>query len=756
MRVRTRIRIICLTAPAVCIATAAAGQAAAKDTSVTPAGAAAASKAHADSMTAASVAGSQLPSLGASSFIGGGTLGYRSFSTEPSLLARAKFEEYKAVPTGPVLLDFHLGYTADDSLSVLQFNGTNVGQLDQALRFRGNNPGLFDVQLRWDRVPHTFSTNARSLGSEPSPGFFILPNPRPDTAAWNRTSPYLSPVRTEWNVVKGVTAFTPSPEWDHRLEYTNIRKTGDRPMGMAFGSPGNNLREILEPIDQTMHDVKLTESYAGTRFQMMAMYDFSLFANHYTSATSDNPLVSTDNATAGAARGRTALAPTNHAHTGVLTAGLSLPLRTRLTASGSYSLWNQDEPFIPVTINSAITSPLIGQIPVSLGAHSGTSSITLSGASRPLSPLTLTARFRTFSFRDRVNVDSLPILIVNDRSIAAGEEREQLPFTRRNADAGAAWRMSRLPVTVSAGYGWEYWTRSEARNVAHLAEASPRAAMDITPFDWMSLDASYTTGRRRIHGEYLQNTTSDLPLHRRFDQANRNRERSNLLATFIPRDQIVVSGSWSVGHDEYPDSPYGLQSDRTNIVGGDVSWSPIQRFSVAGSLTREVFHTRLQSKYRTTGQLDNPTYDWIANNNDVVRTAGGSVRVTVLPDRLEVGGRFDWSHARFLMATYNPLTPTGGTATQNFNATASDLPVVTQQYQPMSVFATYLVSSQWTMTVRFDNERWSQNDFRTLGLLPAEGNGIFLGNNLDDYRAAYFTLALTYRPTLLRIPRPAL
>ena len=757
MRVRTRIFGIALAGVTALVATAtAAGQVpkAAGDTTATARRSA--SKSGADSTKDAVLSGSQLPSLGPRSLIGGGEIGYRSFSDEPIGLARAKLEEYKAVPSGPVLLNFLLGYTAGDSISVFQANGANVGQRDQTIRLRGNSPGLYDLQMRWDRVPHTFSTNARSLGSEASRGVFVLPNPRPDTAAWNRTSPYLSPVRTLWNAVKGAAAYTPSPKWDLRAEYMNIGKTGNRPMGMSFGSPGANLREILEPIDQTMHDVKLTEAYSTRRVQVVGMYNLSVFSNRFRSVVSDNPLVATDQATAGAARGRTALAPSNHAQTGVLNAAVSLPRRTRLTVSGSYSLWSQDEPFIPVTINSAISSPLIAQIPKSLGGHSGTSSVNLSGVTRPLAPLTLTARFRTFSFRDRVDVEAVPIIIVNDRSIAAAEERESLPYTRRNTDVGASWRVMRLPLTFSAGYGWETWKRSEARNVADLREQSPRVAMDLGLFQWANLNASYTTARRRIHGEYIQNTPNDLPLHRRFDQANRDRERTNLLATVTPLDQLILSGTWAVGHDEYPDSPYGLQSDRSNLEGGDISWVPTQRLSVTAGLTRELFHTRLRSKYRTTGQLDNPTYDWVANNRDIVRTASAGFRATLLPDRLEAGARFDWSSARFRMATFNPTTPTGGTATQNFNATASDLPLVTQKYQPMSLFATYLVQSDWGLTVRYDTERWAQNDFRTLGLVPAEGNGIFLANNLDDYRAGYFTISVTYRPRVLRLSRPAL
>jgi hypothetical protein len=270
------------------------------------------------------------------------------------------------------------------------------------------------------------------------------------------------------------------------------------------------------------------------------------------------------------------------------------------------------------------------------------------------------------------------------------------------------------------------------------------------------LNASYTTGRRRIHGEYIQNTPVDNPLHRRFDQADRDRERTNFIATLTPLDQIVLSGTWSVGHDEYPNSAFGLQSDRSNVEAGDISWMPSPRFSVDGSLTHERFLTRLRSKYRATGQLDNPTYDWVANNRDDIRTVSGGFRATIIPDRLEAGGRIDASRARFVMATFNPLTPTGGTAAQNFAATASDLPVVTQKYQPMSLFATYLLHRDWGVTLRYETERWAQNDFRTFGLLPAEGNGIFLGNNLDDYNARFFVISVSYRPRLLRVARPAL
>ena len=313
-----------------------------------------------------------------------------------------------------------------------------------------------------------------------------------------------------------------------------------------------------------------------------------------------------------------------------------------------------------------------------------------------------------------------------------------------------------MPLTFSAGYGWETWKRSEARNVADLREGSPHFSLDVGVFDWMSLRSSYTTGRRRIHGEYIQNTTDDQPLHRRFDQADRDRERTNLLATVTPLDQLTMSGSWTVGHDEYPHSAYGLQSDRNNMQEGDISWALTDRFSVDGSLTNERFLTRLRSQYRANGRLNNPTYDWVANNHDEIRTVSAGFRAAFVPDRFEAGGRLDASRAKFRMATFNPLTPTGGTATQNFAATASDLPLVTQKFQPMMLFATYFVTPEWEMTFRYETERWAQNDFRTLGLQPSTGNAIFLGNNLNDYNARFITISISYRPRLRRVARPAL
>jgi len=683
----------------------------------------------------------------------GAEIGGGNGAKQPSFLQRGKLEEYKSVPKGFLVRDFYLGYQPPDSFRTFKVTGSNVGQTDQSIAGRATQPGLFDVRLQWDRVPHMFSSNARSLGTQSEANVFVLPNPRPDTGAWNRTSPYLDPIRLRWDDVKLATTYTPSPRWDLKLDYLNIAKSGQRPMGMAFGSPGNNLREILEPIDQRTNDVKVSQAYTSDRLQWTAMYNLSMFHNGFTSVTSDNPLLIQDTPTSGSSRGRTALAPDNVAHTAVVNAALSLPVHTRMNIGGSYAWWHQNAPFIPPTINSAITDQRISGLPHSLGGVSGTSSFNISATSRPISGLAASLKFRQFAFRDHVDVDSVPVLIVNDRSISPGTERDRFPSTRNNSDASLTYRFQ--PLLFGVGYNWDHWRRNqETRNVWRTNDNTARASVDFDALDWLSLRTVYSKAHRRASDPYNQNTPDDLPEHRRFDQADRNRERTSMIALVTPWKGVSLSGNWGVGHDEYPASAYGTQSDHSTMLGGDASWAPSDRFSIDAGYSRETFLTRLRSRYRVTGQLTNLSYDWVADNRDRVATTSAGFEAVVIPDRLEAGGRIDASRARFVMATYNPTTPTGGTTTQNLAATASDLPVITQNLQPMSLFARYHLSADWAATLRVQTERYDQNDFRTLGLLPAEGNGIFLGNNFENYNVTYVILTVSFRPSLLKLTRP--
>ncbi len=681
-----------------------------------------------------------------------GEFGIRPFIDPLTPRQRGKFFEYRDVKAGLVVPSFNLNYTPD-GFHKSSLDARNVGQLDQSLHLRTLEPGRYDVRLEWDRIPHTYSTTARSWYRETSPGILRLATPRPDSNAFN-AAPYLTPVRAIWNPVKLSVALTPSQQWDFKADFTRIAKTGDIPQSMTFRGSSGPAAEFLAPIDQTVSEMKLSESYAVTRYQVMATYDLSVFQNSIPSITVDNPQVSTD-AVAQAARGRMGGAPNNVAHTGTVIGGLNLPSSTRLTAAASYATWRQNARFIGGTVNTAITDPLLAQIPPSLGADAHTTVLSGGVTSRPWRNVTVAAHYRSYDFTDHVANQTMPIVVVADRTIDTNVTVDRMPYTRTNGDASVRWRLL-SPVALNVGLNWNGMKRdAEVRDRARVNETSPHVSIDLTGLYWASFRATYATARRR-GSDYTQQPAEDNQAFRRFDEADRDRTSTSLMATLMPLDEISLSGSWDVGHDEYVNSPFGLQSDRSAVASGDIVWMPDQAFTLGADLTREMYYNRLQSQYRSGDQPNNPTYIYVNNNQDVITTMGVNFTAEFVPDRLTGGGSFELSRAHVHIFNYNPTTPSGGTASRNTAALAYDFPMVTESLQPLSLYLQYRLSTDWSFTARYQNELYSQNDYETGTLKPSTGNFVFLGNNYQNYNAQFFTLTFTFRPGALRTLRPTL
>ena len=413
--------------------------------------------------------------------------------------------------------------------------------------------------------------------------------------------------------------------------------------------------------------------------------------------------------------------------------------------------------------------------------------VNLTATSRPITTLTLSARYRLYEFRDEAAVKTMPIFILGDRTVPTTTSLvERDPFTRTYGDASAIWRA--LPsVSVIAGMEYDAMTlEAEERNAEHYRENTPRVGVDFNGLSWLTLRTMYTKGWRK-NGGYHQNDTIFLNSFRRFDLNNRTRERLTMIAELTPVDQVSISGTWRLGRDEYPDSvtservpetsyippsiaqaSYGVQSDRSAMVGADIEWSPINRFTVGAGYSREEFKNRMRARYRTPTNLNNDTYDWVANNRDLITVASANFDAILLPDKLEAGGTYEISKSRFVMASVNPKTPTGGTASDIASATAYNLPVVTQKLQPVNLFLRYKLTPDWAATLRYQSELFGQNDFRTLGtylngkvgvgdgLQPGLGNHVFLGNSLQGYDAHFLTVTLTWRPGAIKLGRSTL
>ncbi len=152
--------------------------------------------------------------------------------------------------------------------------------------------GLWETGFEWDQMRHLFSTDAKMLETETRDGVWTLPTPRPPLGAYNQI-PFRDEIGVQWNTARMFFRLTPTPDVDIFAEYTQLRKDGDIPMGMAFGSPGNNFFEVLQPIDQTIHELKLQATWAKEQWQLQFVYTLSIFENDLPFMRADNPCAST-------------------------------------------------------------------------------------------------------------------------------------------------------------------------------------------------------------------------------------------------------------------------------------------------------------------------------------------------------------------------------------------------------------------------------------------------------------------------------
>jgi MtrB/PioB family decaheme-associated outer membrane protein len=688
-------------------------------------------------------------------------LGGRFFLHEVDRTERAFFERYRDLEKGLILPNFRLWYLASNAKTLVEARALNAGYADQRYTVTASRLGTWRMQYERDQTPHLFSTNGYMLGAETSRGVYSLPDPRPTTTDWNaavgNTNFLLSSIGFRSDRDRVSFRVTPGVGWSLQARYDHVRRHGDRPIGMSFGSPGNNTREIPEPVDHVMHAIRITPAYAGRRYQLQLSYDYSAFDNETPRVLADNPLVAASTATGGAATGSTGLAPDNHAHTVTLNAGVSLPLLARV--AGSYAIgWRvQDQRFEPYTINTAISVDTLNRLralPANLDGDVRTSTLFLTGSARPVGPVSLSVRHRRYELDDRTPALTVPGRVVSDRSLSIGDmHRENYSHTRKDTGIEGRWRLTDW-IAMNAAYQWQEWSRNEhTRERATATERTPSVGVSLSPLDWLNVRATWLEGRRD-GSDYTAVAAAQLPELRKFDQADVDRHRLNLFAEAGPVKNVDLALTYTRGRNDYENSAYGLQQDDNDVAGADVSWTPSPRLGFTVGYLTQRWRSVQRGRFRVPpSQLDNLTYDWVARNRDRVRTTSFTLAGSPIERKLDVSVGLDIIRGRAKMLTANPTPPTGGTEAQNASATAIDLPDRTYRLTPFTAVVRYRLRESWTASVRYSEERFRSSDFRSDELMPSTGGDIFLGNDLENYYARYITVTLAFRPFVAGLRR---
>jgi MtrB/PioB family decaheme-associated outer membrane protein len=327
------------------------------------------------------------------------------------------------------------------------------------------------------------------------------------------------------------------------------------------------------------------------------------------------------------------LPPDNMMQNVGLTTGIDLPLRSRYMGTVNYAIMRQNDQFGPYTANPlalAITTPpnpgtIAGTLPLpvlpaqSLDARINTLLSNNVLYTQITSDLKSTLKYRYYDVNNQTPEMIWNNWIVGDAangqpgnfggtnpnfSSALGGPRRNLSqaYTKQNANADLNWRPMR-DLNLGVGYEFERYDR-DRREVNVTNENGVKAYLDYRAAEWARLRTSYEYLARRYDVYDYANfvlwqyasvaTNQNSQFMRRYDMANRNRDKANLWIDFYPWEGVTITPQGGLRFDHYLTDPFsnatqqlGLLRDNNWNAGVEIAYSPTRRISLMASYTYE-------------------------------------------------------------------------------------------------------------------------------------------------------------------------
>lgn len=645
----------------------------------------------------------------------------------------SKFKEYRDF--NPVAGDATIDYGKGSYY--LEFRSKDIAEDDQNYKFRVGRYGKYKIELIFDETPHRFDTDAKLLFSDKGTGTLTVDDAiqtslqtdglgtatqRDNLTNYVNAAPTtdLKLVRKNTKVNADITAFYPLKL---RVEVGKEIREGERPFGVTFGGQ-NYIAEIPEPLNYVTDQLKVSAEYINNSFYLNANYYLSTFHNNIDTLTVDNPYRITDtnaalNATNGPSMARFDLYPDNRYQNTSLTGSVYLPLKSRLAATASWGKMEQNDNLVPYTVNSATTNAELASYcasqlasdPACLpkGSLDGAVNTTLYNAlltSRPLSFMNLKAKYRYYDYDNKTERISLPGYVQYDgawrATLGQATAIENLPTGYKKTTAGIDIGFDvAAATTLTLGYTNDRTERTH-REVKDQKDNIYKASLDTMPFEWLDLRTSYEKSRRDGDYDYTvpfaeeftttsadgSLVTAQLPWLRKYDEADRDRERIQLIATVYPTDSISLTGTYIQGKDDFRNSLFGLTEDNHQIYSIDGDYTVNESINFYAFYSHEKYDngqrsrqwnpcnpaTDLTTTPGCTGASEgaDPYYtqttadsysNWNGENEDKVDTYGGGLKVAIVPEKLDFDFMYSYSKSDGKVKLTSAAETNTGTAT---------------------------------------------------------------------------------------------
>ncbi len=699
----------------------------------------------------------------------------------------SKFLEYRDLPDG-LSGSFELLFKKSDKY-FMEFKGYNISQDDQYVGVSGGRYGYFKFDLNYDKIPHRFAFDARTLYSGIGTGDLIYSDSMQSDLQNNATSltdlalrlsdyfaasyPFdVEFIRENTNLDIDVMAFDPL---NFKFSIGKEDRKGIRPYFGSFGF--YNALELVEPIEYDTTNASLTMEFAKRPFYVNAGLHVSCFQNNIDTLIWDNPFRVDDASRApfpssylnpyqlgpalineASTTGLIDLPPDNEYQNFFITGTFELPMKGRILAKLAWGSLEQDDALYPYTSNTAIMGEQdlngdgtleffdawdVANLPLrKADAEVDTTLYTLLFTIKPLNFMDIKARYRSYEYDNKGSVIHFPGYVRTDANwedVEIATEPSSWEKTTYGIDFGFdLFKRSNLTV----GYAQENIERIR-REVADSDEDIFKVSFDTSPVSWMDLRFSYEMSERDGDYDYTVpfhllmeqgENPPQLPWLRKYDEANRDRDRAQLLLTFYPIDDLILSGSFIHGKDDFKDSLFGLLEDKHRVYTFDIDYALKEAISLYAFYSLEKYENLEKARQWDPDDLGDPYIadttpvsfcNWYGEAEDEIHTLGAGLRAATEDKKYGLNFWYSMSKAEGEILFSSPL----GDSTNDIN---EFVPIAFEEVdntklQTFSVSLKRHLTSSLALAIGFLREKWEVEDFNYIGFdfIPLTTTGAY-------------------------------
>ena len=744
----------------------------------------------------------------------------------------AKFYEYRDVPGGFVAERFNLNWTPRPGW-FFNMDAYDISEKDARGAVTFGKVDVWKGTIRWLDNPRRWGDGTRMLYAETGDNYFSLPDALQSAIQAAPATADTTPVDGVWDAgTKGALiknaidqgaqdvflgyqrrtaglafTYTPTRSWTFDVDASRERRSGTNPQPLGFYftfAPS----EVAAPIEFKTDWATARGEYHHKRWNAGVQITSSEFTTGTKSLTWDNQLNLTDQALSGVTSapgmGRLTFQTDNDMTQAVVYGGVNLPGRTRIDVTSAVTEITQDDPFLPMTINSVI-NPLLAVLPAaSLDGKHSYNLTSLRASGRPLSWLRWSAWGREYElendspmllFQEYVQTDYAIPLCSNANACGATTnriQRESLSYSYKRTNAGVMGGVKPLSwLDASLSYEREEMKR-EFSAVEDSTENILKLTLDFDVLESLTIRATARSQERRADEYNAHYLEESFPIGepyiagfnegaRRHYWTDRDRDALSLLVDWTPTAKLSLFAEATYARDEYFDPETGERVGGTFDVMEDRNFdttpeaytlriagrtddknlsytagftvNPTSRISVYGDYTWEAFTYGLETRYRNvSGNIgtDNPLDDWGSDTRDEYTTVNLGVNVDLNKDatwKLAVNGTR--SEGTGEISTH--FVP-GGAASGD--TTLTEFPRLKTTLTIATVDLTHRIRPNLDYRLRYWHEKWDESNWASDFMQPYMGDpgndpgssqAIYLGMDFDNYDYDILSLIFRYR-----------